>query len=100
MRGFVPKQIPWQAIEDIGTRTADVIFALLGGSYVLASVNAASYWNFIGLLDSLQLIFHLPIMNVPFPDNARIAFEMMIPVVNFDILEHLGLLQEWFGNER
>jgi len=41
----------------------------------------------LGLINSLQLIIHLPAFNVAFPPNAFMVFESLIPLVTFDLLE-------------
>ena len=50
----------------------------------------------VGMLNSMQLIVHLPIMNVAFPANVMMILRVMMPVVMFDILEYkstiLGIL--------
>jgi len=41
----------------------------------------------LGMINSLQLILHLPIMNTPIPANVMSMFTILIPVVMFDLLE-------------
>ena len=40
----------------------------------------------LGLIDSLQLIIHSPLVNVRFPANAFLLYEKMITVATFEIL--------------
>jgi hypothetical protein len=40
----------------------------------------------VGLVNSLQLIVHLPMMRVPFPPNAMSFMRYILPTVMFDIL--------------
>jgi len=42
----------------------------------------------IGMIRSLQLILHLPIMTVIFPSNVMMFFNIVIPIVMFDIFEN------------
>ena len=48
---------------------------------------------------SLQLIMHLPMLQIVFPGNAMLLITILIPVVGFDILETVldwELLNQWF----
>ena len=46
----------------------------------------------VGMINSLQLIIHLPIMNVPFPANAMTIVKSLVPIVMFEILEYKDIL--------
>ena len=37
-----------------------------------------------GMINNLQLIVHLPLINVIFPGNAFMIFDYMIPIATFD----------------
>jgi hypothetical protein len=39
------------------------------------------------MINSLQLIIHLPIMNVPVPANVMTLIRYLVPIVMFDILD-------------
>jgi len=53
-----------------------------------------SLGTMITMINSLQLIFHLPIMSIITPGNVMVMFQIMIPIVMFDIMESIPL----FGN--
>ena len=50
----------------------------------------------LGMINSLQIIFHLPILYVVMPGNVQTLFQIMVPVVMFDILENFELIQNLF----
>ena len=39
-----------------------------------------------GMINNLQMIIHAPLINIQFPGNAFMLYEVMIPVATFDIL--------------
>ena len=41
----------------------------------------------IAMVRSLQMILHLPLLKVILPGNVSMLFEIMIPIVMFDILD-------------
>jgi len=55
---------------------------------------------FVAMLNSLQLVFHLPIMSVIVPGNVMTMFQIMIPVVMFDILEALEVFEGYFPESK
>ena len=40
---------------------------------------------FLAMLRALQMILHLPLINVVFPGNLQMLFKIMIPIVMFDV---------------
>ena len=56
--------------------------------YLISNGKLAIRFMFI-MVRSLQLIMHLPMMQVIFPGNAMTLIVIIIPVVGFDILEAL-----------
>lgn len=51
----------------------------------MAGVGSIEYM--IGLINSLQLIIHLPIMYIILPGNVALFFSIILPFVMFDFLE-------------
>ena len=41
----------------------------------------------IAMIRSLQMILHIPILNVLIPGNVSMLFSIMVPIVMFDILD-------------
>ena len=72
------------------------VFVFLVVLMVLSWGPLLPVWMF---LNSLQLIVHLPIMNVAFPANVMIILRVMMPVVMFDILEYKGSIMSYVGIE-
>jgi len=50
------------------------------------------------MINSLQLIFHLPIMSIIAPANIITMFQILIPVVMFDVMESMDFFGDMFPN--
>ena len=61
---------------------------------LLNLVLAGSMKYFIGMVNSLQLIIHLPIFNVPIPANVSTFFEAILPIVMFDVLSDFQIFEK------
>jgi hypothetical protein len=53
--------------------------------------------HFIEMINSLQLIIHLPIMNIIMPANVSTFFQAIVAIVNFDILSDFGIIEMMFN---
>lgn len=53
----------------------------------------------VGMINSLQLIIHLPMMNVPFPANAMTFVRCLVPIVMFEILEYKDILLDFLNGD-
>ena len=49
-----------------------------------------------GMINNLQVIIHAPLINVQFPANAFMLYEVMITVASFDIMPSDIILPEMF----
>ena len=54
--------------------------------YLMSNGGKAMRFMFI-MVRSLQLIMHLPMVQIVFPGNVMMMIGILIPVVGFDILE-------------
>jgi len=61
----------------------------------LAQCSLQLIWS---LLNTLQLILHLPLISIVHPSNALTFYIMLMGVANFDIID-LEKLQEWIFEE-
>ena len=48
------------------------------------------------MINNLQMIIHAPLINIQFPGNAFMLYEVMIPVATFDILPTDDIFPEMF----
>lgn len=48
------------------------------------------------LLNTLQLLIHLPLFSVQFPGFAFIVYEQLINVATFDLISVEALVVNWF----
>lgn len=69
-------------------------------TYVVNIFFAGSFSLILGIVNTLQMILHLPIFNVIFPGNLLLMFEILIPVATFDFLSELELLEMVFPDSK
>ena len=50
---------------------------------ILIAGSLSQVW---GMVNNLQMIMHAPLINVQFPGNAFMIYEVMIPIATFEIL--------------
>ena len=82
--------------------SADATKELMNGS-IMSSVVAnilisGSLSQIMGMINSLQLVFHLPIMSIIAPANIITMFQILIPVVMFDVMESMDFFSDMFPN--
>lgn len=70
------------------------------GTIAINLVLASSLGPIMGMINSLQLIFHLPMMSTIAPGNVMTMFAIMIPVVMFDITESMDLWADVFPDSQ
>ena len=49
-----------------------------------------------GMINSLQIVVHTPLVDVSFPENAKLVYKQMILVATFDVLPTDDWFPEWF----
>jgi hypothetical protein len=86
------------------TLAASTTKALMEGSVVMTiSLNAflsICLSSVKSLINSLQLIFHLPIISIIAPGNVLTMFKIVVPIVMFDIMESITYFQDlWPDSE-
>ena len=57
------------------------------GGFAFNLITAGSLSLILGMINSLQLIVHLPLINVSTPANVMMVEGVLVPVVMFDVLE-------------
>jgi len=50
----------------------------------------------ITLIRSLQIVIHLPLIRILVPPNVNSVFEVLIPIVMFDLLDTEYTSEMWF----
>lgn len=73
----------WDFIETVKA----VFKSLLILSALLSLIGGWSFWMFVSLIRTYQIVVHLPLSRVIFPYNVMQFFKMMLPIVHFDLLE-------------
>jgi len=69
------------------------------GSLILNVAFKGALSLVLGMINTLQLILHLPIMNTPIPANVMSMFSILIPVVMFDLLEEFHIFESLFPDD-
>ena len=65
LRGRVPRQIDYSAIvEKVSKVTNSLLMIGTVTAYGMAFFLSNSFWRFVGMINSLQLIFHLAMLNI------------------------------------
>lgn len=45
------------------------------------------------MINTLQIILHLPMMTLIFPGNVITIFRLILPIAQFDVLETFGIYE-------
>ena len=72
---------------------AESVVDLMNGLIVSGGVSTvfiSSMMSFLTqMINPLQIIFHLPAINYNYPGNAMEFFSIIVPIVNYDVLENI-----------
>jgi len=60
---------------------------LLAVVFLLSFLFEGAVLYLIAMIRSMQMVLHFPIMNIVMPSNIMTTFQILIPIVMFDILE-------------
>ena len=91
LNNTIPKQLDNSAAAQRFSEGARAVkgglkFLFFAGA-LLSLIGNWSFWLFLSLIRTYQLVMHLPMMRVTFPPNVMLFFEMMMPIAQFDVLE-------------
>ena len=68
------------------------------GSMILSMVIGVFFNAALGyllqMIGIIQIALHLPLMNIQFPANALTFFKIIIPIINYDLLNDV----KWYNN--
>jgi hypothetical protein len=73
-------------VEGAGKSVSSVISSVTMGNIFVNLIFAASLKYLWKMLDSLQLMVHLPMLSVAYPGNAKFFFKIIIGLLNFKML--------------
>jgi hypothetical protein len=68
----------------------------LVGSIIMNIMIKGAMHLFLGMINNLQVIVHIPMLNVVIPANVMQIYKIILPLVMFDILEDMQILQQIF----
>ena len=100
LKSKIPKQMPDNMLTQSLTGGSAAMKDVMQGSFLISVamniVIAGSLSHIMGMIKSLQLVFHLPIMTTIAPANVMTMWQIIIPIVMFDILESIPLVSQYF----
>ena len=64
-----------------------MMISALTGNFFLTFFAPAGLVFLVQLLNSLQIILHLPMLAIWIPANAMLAFSTIVPIAGFDLLD-------------
>jgi hypothetical protein len=75
-------------LSDDVPQLGNLLFAtiMLGGC--LSLLFSGGFPLIAGLVNGMQLIIHMPIFGIPFPENTMTFIENLMPIVLFDVLDY------------
>ena len=66
----------------------------------IAVVFTASFMAMTTMITTLQIVFHMPFMNLIMPGNVSLFFKTVIPIMTFDVLEYFKIMDGWFQSSK
>lgn len=98
----LPPQVVPGTLTDAVAAAGDTLQAgsttMLAGNAVMNIFLQGSLNQVWGMINNLQTIIHAPLINIQFPGNAFMLYEVMITVATFDILPSDVFLPAMFPN--
>jgi hypothetical protein len=95
LRHKVKRQSNDAWIGDTPEKITSSLFFLLMFSGLMALMMQGSAAMMIGMINGLQLITHLPTMDVPFPANVMTFLRSFIEITQFEVLPFIGKVWFW-----
>ena len=62
---------------------------------IVSFVFGAAVRVLIKMIGVIQVVMHIPLMNINVPPNAMIFYKTIIPIVNYDILSSFDFYEEF-----
>ncbi|CDW90934.1 UNKNOWN [Stylonychia lemnae] len=70
---------------------------ILLGNFALTMILSATLQYLWGMINALQIILHMPLMDVKFPSNTKFVFGQIISISQLDILPEETILNYFFS---
>ena len=67
---------------------------------IIASVTGGLIWfptliiSLLSIINSMQIIYHLPLLEIMLPQNLEIVFSIILPIVQFDIFDFSNVAED------
>ncbi|TNV84750.1 hypothetical protein FGO68_gene5840 [Halteria grandinella] len=74
------------SLNDMGEQASATLKTVMLGNLALNILMAASLQYLWGMINVLQIIVHLPLLNLIFPDMTKFVFSLIVEISQFDIL--------------
>ena len=82
-------------VDDSAETIENTVVLVISGNSVLSVLLAGGLSAVWGLINSLQIVAHLPLLNVQMPANATIMYDLIYQIATFD-LPFVGDATNWF----
>lgn len=86
-----------EALDSIGSSASSFLFAGTMATLVMNIFMAISIRLVWKMLGAIQLIVHMPLLNISLPANATYVYNAMMDLVNFKLLDVSYLMDKLFG---
>ena len=83
----IPKQVVQAILDFVEDTGATISLAMALGTFIASTAGKLSLQKLWGNINALQLIVHLPLINLIYPAQVQGLFDRLISVVTFDVLE-------------
>ena len=75
-----------QSLTQYSSGSKSTLQSILLGNYFLNLLMSTSMSVIWGLINTLQILIHLPVYSIPIPLNSKILFQQIIAIIKFQVL--------------
>lgn len=96
----VPKQIKSEEdkilVESVSSTASMLVTGIVVTTITLNLFLMMSLQELWGMINTMQLVLHIPLMSLSIPANALLFFQSLISIVTFNVVDVSAYLQEIF----
>ena len=90
VRKRIPKQMPKDRatvmLQNVGPAAKSSLNAFMMSNFAIQLFMAASLQTLWGMINVMQIIVHMPLLNVQFPENAMFFYSLIIDISSFNLI--------------
>jgi hypothetical protein len=84
-------------VESMGNSTTEVVNSFAMATVGLNVVLAGSMQLLWGMVNTIQILTHLPLLDITYPSSTLALYQIIIDVANFEITDSEALLNKAFN---